>query len=73
MTSYWHPFADMAAVEAAGELSIVRAEGSHIWDADGRRYLDATASLWYCNVGQSCSRAGFFCTISAFRRHWQEC
>ena len=35
MTSYWHPFADGAAVEAAGELSIVRAEGSHIWDADG--------------------------------------
>ena len=51
MTSYWHPFADMAAVEAAGELSIVRAEGAHIWDAEGRRYLDATASLWYCNVG----------------------
>jgi putrescine---pyruvate transaminase len=51
VTSFWHPFADMAAVEAAGELSIVRAEGTHIWDADGRRYLDATASLWYCNVG----------------------
>jgi adenosylmethionine-8-amino-7-oxononanoate aminotransferase len=41
----------MAAVEAGGELSIVRAEGTHIFDADGRRYLDATASLWYCNVG----------------------
>ncbi len=51
MRSYWHPFADGAAVDATGELSIVRAEGSHIWDADGRRYLDATASLWYCNVG----------------------
>ncbi|HEX7248091.1 MAG TPA: aspartate aminotransferase family protein [Actinomycetota bacterium] len=51
MSSFWHPFADMAAVEAAGELSIVRGEGSHIWDDQGRRYLDATASLWYCNVG----------------------
>jgi len=51
MTSLWHPFADMAAIEAAGELSIVRAEGTHVWDAGGRRYLDATASLWYCNVG----------------------
>ncbi len=51
MTSFWHPFADMAAVEAAGELSIVRGEGVHIWDADEQRYLDATASLWYCNVG----------------------
>jgi adenosylmethionine-8-amino-7-oxononanoate aminotransferase len=51
MHAYWHPFSDMAAVEAAGELTIVRGEGSHVWDADGRRYLDASASLWYCNVG----------------------
>jgi putrescine---pyruvate transaminase len=51
MTRLWHPFADMAAVQRGGELSIVRGEGSHVWDADGRRYLDATASLWYCNVG----------------------
>ena len=51
MTRFWHPFADMAAVQNAGEVSIVRGQGSHIWDADGNRYLDATASLWYCNVG----------------------
>ncbi len=51
MTRFWHPFADMAAVEAAGEVSIVRGEGVHVWDADGNRYLDASASLWYCNVG----------------------
>jgi putrescine aminotransferase len=51
VTRFWHPFADMAAVRAGGEVSIVRGEGSHIWDADGNRYLDATASLWYCNVG----------------------
>ena len=29
----------------------MRGEGSHVWDAEGRRYLDASASLWYCNVG----------------------
>lgn len=51
MTRFWHPFADMAAVRTAGEVSIVRGDGCHVWDADGRRYLDATASLWYCNVG----------------------
>jgi len=51
VSSYWHPFADSAAVTASGELSIVLGEGSHIFDADGKRYLDATASLWYCNVG----------------------
>jgi putrescine aminotransferase len=51
VTRFWHPFADMAAVRAGGEVSLGRGEGSHIWDADGNRYLDATASLWYCNVG----------------------
>ena len=51
MTSFWHPFADMAAIEAAGETTIVRGRGSHIWDAEGNRYLDATAGLWFCNVG----------------------
>jgi putrescine aminotransferase len=50
-SSYWHPFADSFAVARDGELTIVRGEGSHVFDADGRRYLDATASLWYCNVG----------------------
>ena len=51
MTSFWHPFADMAALEAAGPLTIVRGEGSHIWDTEGNRYLDATAGLWFVNVG----------------------
>jgi adenosylmethionine-8-amino-7-oxononanoate aminotransferase len=50
-TSYWHPFADMHAVASKGATIVERGEGSHVWDAEGRRYLDATASLWYCNVG----------------------
>ena len=51
MTTFWHPFADMAALESTGELTLVRGEGSHIWDTDGTRYLDATAGLWFANVG----------------------
>jgi adenosylmethionine-8-amino-7-oxononanoate aminotransferase len=51
MTRFWHPFADMAAIEANGALSLVRGRGSHVWDADGNRYLDATGGLWFCNVG----------------------
>ena len=46
----------MAAVQERGELVLVRGEGAHVWDAAGRRYLDATASLWYCNVGYGRSR-----------------
>jgi putrescine aminotransferase len=51
MTShYWHPFADMHRV-SGHELILRRGEGCWIEDVDGRRYLDATAGLWYCNVG----------------------
>ncbi|HXF71812.1 MAG TPA: aminotransferase class III-fold pyridoxal phosphate-dependent enzyme [Actinomycetota bacterium] len=51
MGALWHPFSDLAQVEREGELVIERGEGVHVWDEAGRRYLDATASLWYCNVG----------------------
>jgi putrescine---pyruvate transaminase len=30
---------------------IVRADGSRLWDASGKSYIDAIASLWYCQVG----------------------
>ena len=46
----WHPFSNMAAV-SGNELVIDRAEDVWVWDAEGRRYLDGTASLWYCNAG----------------------
>jgi adenosylmethionine-8-amino-7-oxononanoate aminotransferase len=46
----WHPFADMARVPGH-ELVLVRGEGAWVEDDRGRRYLDATAGLWYCNVG----------------------
>jgi putrescine aminotransferase len=49
-TRLWHPFADMGAVRHA-EFVIDRGEGVWVWDRQGRRYLDATASLWYANVG----------------------
>ncbi len=49
-TSFWHPFADMSTVRSH-ELVIERGEDVWVWDAQGKRYLDATASLWYSNVG----------------------
>jgi putrescine---pyruvate transaminase len=48
---FWHPFADMRAITANGELVIDRGEGAYVFDTAGRRYVDATASLWYCNAG----------------------
>jgi putrescine---pyruvate transaminase len=49
-TRLWHPFADMGSVRR-GEFVIERGEDVWVWDSDGRRYLDATASLWYANAG----------------------
>ena len=49
-TRFWHPFAEMGAVRDR-ELVIERGEDVWVWDEQGRRYLDATASLWYANVG----------------------
>jgi putrescine aminotransferase len=50
MTALWHPFSDMAAV-VEHEFVVERGEDVFVYDADGTRYLDATASLWYVNVG----------------------
>ena len=49
-TRLWHPFANMAQVRET-ELVIERGEDVWVWDDQGNRYLDASASLWYANVG----------------------
>ncbi len=51
MGSLWHGFADMGAVERDGAFAVARGEGAYIWDQAGTRYLDATAGLWFTNVG----------------------
>ncbi|GAA2050053.1 aminotransferase family protein [Williamsia deligens] len=52
MTStLWHGFADMGAVSEHGPFAIASGSGVHIVDTDGVEYLDATAGLWFTNVG----------------------
>ncbi len=46
----WNPFADMGAVDGH-RFVLVRGEGVWVYDGDGNRYLDATAALWYANLG----------------------
>lgn len=46
--AFLHPFATPAKESF---ISIVRGEGSLVWDADGNEYVDAVASLWYCAIG----------------------
>ena len=49
-TRLWHPFSAMGKVDGH-ELVLARGEGSRVWDVDGNEYLDATAGLWFANVG----------------------
>jgi putrescine---pyruvate transaminase len=49
-TRFWHPFADMGSVSQS-DLLIERGEGVWVFDVEGNRYLDGTASLWYANLG----------------------
>ncbi|MFQ6397334.1 aspartate aminotransferase family protein [Nocardia sp. KC 131] len=51
MSALWHGFADMGAVERDGAFVVARGEGAYIWDDAGTKYLDATAGLWFTNVG----------------------
>ena len=48
-----HPMVDPKAHAAQPPLIIDRADGVHVWDVDGRRYLDTVASLWNVNVGHN--------------------
>src|ERR1700728_2328642 len=45
----WHPFTHMRQWLADDQLMIADADGMHLIDSDGNRYLDGVSSLW-CNV-----------------------
>ncbi len=51
----WLHFTQMEEFAAGGRLErptvIVRGQGSHIWDADGKEYIDGLAGLFCVNVG----------------------
>ncbi|MDP6084618.1 MAG: aspartate aminotransferase family protein [Nitrospinota bacterium] len=49
--SLWTPYIQMETVRENGPLIFERAEGSYLYDASGKKYLDAHASLWLVNVG----------------------
>lgn len=41
----------MGAVARSGSFVLTRGEGAYVYDAAGTQYLDATAGLWFANVG----------------------
>ncbi len=49
--SMWHPMVAPRVFESREALVVERGEGVHVFDSDGRRYLDAQGGLWCVNVG----------------------
>jgi len=49
----WLHFTRMGGYRAAEVPLIVRGEGCYLWDARGKRYLDALAGLFSVNIGYS--------------------
>ena len=46
-----HPVSNLRQLQEHGPLVMARGEGVHLWDTDGKRYIDAFAGLWNVNVG----------------------
>ena len=51
MGALWHPFSNMSRSRRTVSSPSTVARAAYVFDAERRRYLDATAGLWYANVG----------------------
>jgi adenosylmethionine-8-amino-7-oxononanoate aminotransferase len=47
----WHPYTALDSQAASDPLVVARAEGSHLIDTEGRRYLDGNSSWWVAALG----------------------
>lgn len=50
----WHPMAHPAEVRSNPPKVIMKGEGAHVTDIEGRTVLDAVGGLWNVNLGYSC-------------------
>jgi len=50
----WHPMAHPAEMQANPPTVVMKGEGVHVTDLDGRTVLDAVGGLWNVNLGYSC-------------------
>lgn len=54
LAAVWHPCTQMKAHEQLPLVPVVRGEGAWLFDAEGRRYLDAVSS-WWVNLFGHCN------------------
>ncbi len=46
-----HPTTNLATHRTTGPLVIEKGKGVHVWDADGKRYIEGLAGLWCTSLG----------------------
>ncbi len=46
-----HPTTNLAAHRETGPLILDRAEGVHVWDTNGKKYIEGLAGLWCTGLG----------------------
>ncbi len=51
-----HPYTDAIAHQEAGPVIITRGEGVHVWDENGKEYIESVAGLWCASLGFSNER-----------------
>ena len=49
----WHPYTRFSTLTEEPPLLIVRGKGIHLFDVEGRHFVDAIASWWCCALGHS--------------------
>ncbi|MEI7880690.1 MAG: adenosylmethionine--8-amino-7-oxononanoate transaminase [bacterium] len=49
--SIWHPYTRSSALKVGPLPIITHGEGIYLYDAEGRKYMDAISSWWACNLG----------------------
>ncbi|WP_439593722.1 aspartate aminotransferase family protein [Microbacterium sp.] len=52
----WMHFARQSTMESSGVPIIVKGEGHHIWDSNGKKYIDGLAGLFVVNAGHGRKR-----------------
>jgi len=51
VTTLLHPYTDARLHETQGPMIIERGKGIHLWDSEGKQYIDGLAGLWSVAVG----------------------
>ncbi len=46
-----HPYTNLDAFRHSGPTILERGEGIHVWDTDGKRYIEGLAGLWCTSLG----------------------